>query len=424
MNKSLEIIKGFFGTQLNYIPALFIVFAIYYGILKVEPSKWKFLLLALLPFGFYLMRMYVKKMFLFFVLHLGWAALPYFLAENLAEYVIFFLFGAIFFGMSVYFKMTRKTPEDGVLFVAMTCILAVGSYFATLRGSGEKAAGVITMLAVIYGIYFMIFEYIDGYLNYVKNNEVSNQSIPKEHIFKTSASVLVGFLTLFVGFAILLIKKNYLANLIYKIVEQIKRFLKWLFGFAPEAMEQGTPIEESEMTEQMYEMGENVEPVFELPPEIVELINRIVTIGAYIIAATAILLVTYALFRAIVEVFRIKRDDNEEEVVIVKEKTIKVERKKYEKKEYDRRFSKDKKIRKMYMDLVWKKNLGPKADKDEKTIVANRLKYQTPTEQCRYLGSGEVIRRMYEKARYSDCEITKNDVRAMKEICVLESKSK
>ena len=189
-------------------------------------------------------------------------------------------------------------------------------------------------------------------------------------------------------------------------------------------MEQGTPIEESEMTEQMYEMGENVEPVFELPPEIVELINKIVTIGAYIIAATAILLVTYALFRAIVEVFRIKRDDNEEEVVIVKEKTIKVERKKYEKKEYDRRFSKDKKIRKMYMDLVWKKNLGPKADKYEKTIVANRLKYQTPTEQCRYLGSGEVIRRMYEKARYSDCEITKNDVRAMKEICVLESKSK
>ena len=113
-----------------------------------------------------------------------------------------------------------------------------------------------------------------------------------------------------------------------------------------------------------------------------------------------------------------------QEVVLVKEKVTKIKQARPEKKNRESQLSKNKKIRKMYEELVWKKNLGPKADKYEKTIVANRLKYQTPTEQCRYLGSGEVIRRMYEKARYSDCEITKNDVRAMKEICVLESKSK
>ena len=36
--------------------------------------------------------------------------------------------------------------------------------------------------------------------------------------------------------------------------------------------------------------------------------------------------------------------------------------------------------------------------------------------------SGEAIRRMYEKARYSGQEMTKDDVRAMKEICTLEAK--
>ena len=56
MGKSLELIRGFLTTQLNYIPALCIVFAIYFGILKKEPVMWKYALLALLPFGFYLIR--------------------------------------------------------------------------------------------------------------------------------------------------------------------------------------------------------------------------------------------------------------------------------------------------------------------------------------------------------------------------------
>ena len=97
-------------------------------------------------------------------------------------------------------------------------------------------------------------------------------------------------------------------------------------------------------------------------------------------------------------------------------------KKEREKKTRENAFSKDKKVRKMYEDLVWKKNLGPKPDKNEKALVANRLKHQTPKEQCKYLVSGEAIRRMYEKARYSGEEITKEDVRAMKEVCSLEVK--
>lgn len=423
MSKSLETVRGFLATQLNYIPALFIVFAIYFGILKQEPTMWKFAVLAVFPFGFYLIRVYVTKMTLFFILHLGWAVLPYFLAQNIAELIIFILFGVIFFGVSVYFKMTRPVPEDGVLFVAMTSILAIVAYFSAMAGSGEKAAGSIAALAIVYVVYYMIFEYMTGYINYIRNNEVSNQSIPKKHIFKTSASTLVGFLTLFVGFALLLVKGNLFADLIYKIGDLIKRFIIWLLSFAPEAMEQGTPEEGAEAYDTMYEMAENVEPVYELPPEILELIDRIVTVGAYIIFGVAILLVTYALFRAVIEAFKVKRDENEEEVVLVKEKVTKVQRTKAEKKVREKQFSKEKKIRKMYEDLVWKKNIGPKADKAEKNIVATRLKYQTPKEQCRYLNSQEAISRMYEKARYSDGEITRDDVRQMKEICALEGKS-
>lgn len=422
MSKSLEIVRGFLASQLNYIPALCVVFAIYFGIIRQQPALWKYAVLSVFPFVFYLIRRYVKSLVLFFVLHIGWAVVPIFFAGNTAEWIIFILYSAVFFAVSVYFKMTRPTPEDGVLFVAMTAILAVVAYFSAMSGGGEKAAGIIAVLAVVYVIYFMTFEYLTGYINYIKNNEVSNQSIPKQHIFKTSVSALVGFLTLFLGFAILLIKKNYLANLVYKIRELIERFLRWLFSFAPEPMEQGTAVEETEAIEQMHEMGENVEQVYHLPPEIAELIDRIVTIGAYVIAGATVIFVTYGIFRAIVEVFKIKRDDNEEEVVLVKEKVVRIKNRKAEKAVREKQSSKEKKIRKMYEDLVWKKNIGPKPDKAEKENVMNRLKHQTPKQQCRYMDSGEAIRKMYEKARYSGREVTGNDVKAMKEVCILEER--
>ena len=61
MEKSLEMIKGFLATQLNYIPALCVAFIIYFGILKSWPSLWKFAVLTVLPFGFYLIRRFVKN---------------------------------------------------------------------------------------------------------------------------------------------------------------------------------------------------------------------------------------------------------------------------------------------------------------------------------------------------------------------------
>lgn len=38
MNKSLEMVRGFLASQLNYIPALFVIFTIYFGIVKDRKS--------------------------------------------------------------------------------------------------------------------------------------------------------------------------------------------------------------------------------------------------------------------------------------------------------------------------------------------------------------------------------------------------
>lgn len=423
MNKKLEMVKGFLATQLNYIPALFVVYALYFGVLKQEPIMWKYIVLAVIPYGFYLIRAYIKQIIVFFVLHICWAALPQFLAQNTVEFVFFILLGMVFFAVSVYFKVAREQIEDGILFPAMTCIISIIAYFITHSRAGEKRAGTIALIAIIYIIYYITHQYISGYVDYIKNNEVSNQNIPKQHIFKTSLSALVGFLTLFAGFAVLLAKANLLSDLIQNVGNLIKRFIMWLLSFAPEGMEQGEKVKDpEEYVDVMEGLNERAEPMFELPPEIAELIDRIVTIGAYVILGTFIIIITYAIFRVIVEAFKVKREENEEEVVLVKEKVTKLKHKNDVVKEKENRFSKDKKIRKMYEDLVWKTALKHKRNSGDNTTLINNLKHQTPKQQCHNLRSPEIIRRMYEKARYSNREITKDDVRQMKELCLLEGK--
>ena len=422
MEKFLEYLKAFLATQLNYIPALCVVFALYFGILKKDPTMWKFALLAILPFGFYLIRRFVNNIILFFLLHLLWAAWPILIATNLTEKIIFLITAVVYCAVSVYFKMTKHALEDGVLYVAMTALLAIVAYFFSASISGENKAMNIAILAIVYVVYFLIHEYMTGYINYIRNNEVSNQSIPKKHIFKTSISALVGFTTLFIGFSMLVLRANWFSGAIAKIRALIEKFIIWLLSFAPDAMEQAWGGEGTQNVDEVYQTVTHLEPKNELPPEVNEAVGNIVTVGAYIIAVVVVLTLAYAIFRAIVAAFKVKHEENEEEIVLVKEKITKINKKEREKKAKESHFSKDKKIRKMYEDIVWKKNLGPKPDKNEKAIVANRLSHQTPKEQCRYLLSGEAIRRMYEKARYSGQEMTKDDVRAMKEICTLEAK--
>ena len=422
MEKFLEYLKAFLATQLNYIPALCVVFALYFGILKKDPTMWKFALLAILPFGFYLIRRFVNNIILFFLLHLLWAAWPILIATNLTEKIIFLITAVVYCAVSVYFKMTKHALEDGVLYVAMTALLAIVAYFFSASISGENKAMNIAILAIVYVVYFLIHEYMTGYINYIRNNEVSNQSIPKKHIFKTSISALVGFTTLFIGFSMLVLRANWFSGAIAKIRALIEKFIIWLLSFAPDAMEQAWGGEGTQNVDEVYQTVTHLEPKNELPPEVNEAVGNIVTVGAYIIAVVVVLTLAYAIFRAIVAAFKVKHEENEEEIVLVKEKVTKINQKEREKKAKESHFSKDKKIRKMYEDIVWKKNLGPKPDKNEKAIVANRLSHQTPKEQCRYLLSGEAIRRMYEKARYSGQEMTKDDVRAMKEICTLEAK--
>jgi hypothetical protein len=170
---------------------------------------WKLALLAILPFGFYLIRRFVKNIIGFFAMHLIWAVWPFLIATNLAEKIIFLIMTVVYFAISVYFKVTRPVPEDGVLFVAMTAILAILAYFFSASGSGQTKALNIAILAIVYVVYFLIHEYMTGYINYIRNNEVSNQSIPKKHILKTSVSALIGFTTLFVGFSLLLLRVNW-----------------------------------------------------------------------------------------------------------------------------------------------------------------------------------------------------------------------
>lgn len=423
MKKYLNTVTGFFASQLNYIPMLFVVFTIYFGILNIEPDVKKFFLMGLVPFGLYLVRSYADKLYLFFLLHIFLCAVPVLGADNIIEKIFFMLLGCVMLVLSFYFKVAKKQKEESILFAAMTFILAVVAYFTARNGQDADNSRYIVALVILYILYYVSYQYMKGYVSYIENNEISNQNIPEKHIFKTSFSALAGFLILFTGFALLLVKGDFLADLIQKVGAVIKRFLTWLFQFAPEGMEQaGNEQKTADALENVGNLGGNPEPVYQLSPKIAELIDHIVTIGAYVIGITAVLLAAYGIFRAIIAAFKVKSHAGEEEEILIKDKVTKLPIRKKEKKEKEKQLRYDKKIRKMYADVIVNVTVHNKTDKQERERLLHKLHYRTPGEQCVNVKEPGVLKTLYEKARYSSYNVTKEDVRQMKDACSQEMK--
>lgn len=421
---SLEIIKGFFAVCLNDIPILLVVFLFYAGILKREPVWWKYFLLGVIPFLFFLIRYYQVHLAGFFALHIGIVGCSYFLAESLDEKIIFMLMGILFFGLSIYTKVVKKQAEDLILFAAMTFVIAFITYFAALSGVGQQGAYQVVTFVIVYIILYLLYQYFKGFLEYIRNNEISTKNIPKKHIFLTGSSAMAGFLIVFVGCAALIAKGNLFSNLIYKIRDLIERFLIWLLSLAPEGMEQGTKVEETVEEVNFVEglQGET-ENVQHLPEELVKAIDYIVTIGAYVISLAAILLLAYLAIRAIQAAFRIKREQHEEENILPREKVTKLPRKPKLIRAKEKQISKERKIRKLYEDLIVKKTIQGKSNKHERKALLTGLKYKTPLQQCDSVQEKETIHILYEKARYSGKEITKEDLRQMRTACIKEGKN-
>ncbi len=426
MKKSgLEIISGFLAVWLNYIPVLLVTLCLYAVVLKVEPSIFKLLVLGLLPCGFYLIRYFELNIVAYFGLHILGVVGSYFLGNTLEQKIIYTIIGILFFGLSLYAKVGKKQAEDAILFAAMAFLIAFISYFVILSNVGEKDVNLVVGLVVIYIIFYLLYQHIKGFLDYIRNNEVSTKNIPKKHIFFTGFGSMAGFLFLFGGFAFLIAKGNFLADIIYKIKALLERFLIWLLSLAPDGIEQGYKVEEVEEVEETTQMleglSEQVEPTNQLSEEMIELIDNIVTLGAYLISTVAILLIGYLIIRAIFAAFKVKREKNEEEIVLPKNKVTKLQRKTKIKKEKTKQFSKEKKIRKLYEELIVKKTIEGTYDKYEKKKLVDNLKYQTPEKQCDVIKEKEKsqeIKEMYEKVRYSGKEATKEDLRQMKDWCI------
>lgn len=420
----LEIIKGFLAALLNILPILFCVCILYSGILKQEPVWWKYAVISILPCLFFLIRYLDIQKAGFFLLHVLLMTGCFFFANTLDVKIVFSFIVIIFFILSIYTKVVKKQPEEMILFPAMTFLFAFISYFTTASTFGEKGYQKIVMLTITYVILYFSYQYLNGFLDYLRNNEVSTKNIPRKSIFLTGVSAMAGFLVLFLGMAFLLARGNYFAGGLSKIKERIKQFFIWLLGFAPEGMESGTALEETaEEIEYLENFAQDTENVTHLPESVIKAIDYFVTIGAYVICMTAILLVSVMVIKAVCAAFREKKEKTKDNELAPKDKVTKMKRKagKEKVKKELQQFSKEKKIRKLYVDLIIKKNVVK--DKQERKAKLKGLKYQTPKEQCSQLERKNNICSLYEKARYSGKEVTKDDVKRMKEYCLAEGKN-
>ncbi len=417
--KVLEIISGIFATFLNYIPVLLAVMSLYYGVFKREPNFVELMLLVLVPCGFYVIRYLKVNVWMFFSLHILLTVVVFCLSEGLVQKIVYTLVAGLFFFLSAYFTITKHQVEESILFVAMTVIITFISYFVVSSQGGQEAGQIVAFLGTLYALIYLGYLFLHGFLDYVRNNAVSTKNIPEKQILFTGTASLSGFLFLFGAMAFLVIKGNFFADLIYKLIKLVEKFLIWLLRKAPEGMEQGTADEMvEEIPDIMEGMGEAEQAVSSLPENVVEIINNVVTIGAYCIIVAFILGVAVALIKAIFAAFKVNAAKNEKETIVPKETVTKIQRKEKQKKEKRTQFSRERKIRRMYQQLIVKKSIEGEHNKERKSNLIKALYYQTPSKHCERVKNSVEVKEMYEKVRYSGIEPTKEDLHRMKDMCI------
>ena len=420
--KKIIIINDFLATLLNYIPAAMFIIAVYSGVLKDTPNMWKLLLLAIVPFLYYLVRKYCYFFPLFLLLHLFTLGACILFGNNLAEKIIYGMIGGIFFVVSFAIKLKKEQPEDIPLFASMAVVVLLLSYFFQAAGGGPDQSMALVQYMLFYIGIYLLHHYLTGYLAYIKNNEVSTENIPQKRILASGGSIVAGYTFLSVAVCALIGSGNYLSDFTHWLKDMFRRFMMWLLSFAPDGMEQAKQVTEETAGDVQYDIMEQMPPG-DMNPILAEIIDKIVIIVTVLIVLAAVGAVTYLLVSAIQNAFQMKKENNEEiEIISPKEKKERIRRVKNTKtKEKGRNLSKDRKIRRLYETTIKAAVNRQAATEEAAEKIRKSLKYQTAEEQVKSQfddkEEAETFRELYEWARYSNVAVTTGQVKQMKEIC-------
>ncbi len=413
--KLIEFGKEFLVIQMNHWILIAFVITIF-GLLK-EELPYPLLLIAMgaFPLALYFLRSIFRNFFLFFALHLGLPVMLVFVPMDLRLKIVVTGIAIVYVILSVCIKVRKLTCDKYLLHpVVSICSLATCALLNNTWGNREWE-GYYILSAIIFLGSYSVYYFFCRFLRFLLVNESSAANIPKQEIFGsgmkqmllfTLGGVMVLFLTANIGWVSYLL--SWVKRGLYVLlVLWIKLFYRDMAGKEIE-LELPVAVEKNQGGFHMERENPGI-----LWTTLENVILLALAVGlAVLVIKTVVKGIRYLWnhFHAPdkKEVRRLGAGIDIRETCVI-EKT---------QKEAVNRFfflSNRQKIRKIYRKQIFKNKNNIIADQDLEV-----LERMTAKECCEKIlpekDLAQLLQKIYEKARYSQEDVTAEDVRLVKSL--------
>lgn len=410
--KKIQFINEIMTEQMNHwllYPLILTVMGVCRAMAGIgEPFLAMWALCSLIPLAFFLFRCKLKNLILFALAHLGVAALVF--AASGADLLTRIVCVACVIGYVIHSFLLRLKEQsvysNGFPLPFGVVVSAAASLFQYYQGTrGWENYYHFTLIACI-ALYFIIY-YVDHYLDFLSMNKSSAGFLPAAEMFHSGMGLVLVYTLLGIGILLFSTQFEWLADILRPIKDLLLRFLRFLFSRAPQGGEEIAPVEEAMPQGGMGDMGfpEGGESFW-----LWEVLEHVM-MAAFVIALLAgagVLL--WKLFKLIQKymTFRYQEEGVETSEAFDLREKCGIEKDTQRKAQgLFSALSPRERVRKLY-----KKRLSAAARAQAQD--GSGLDARTAREWARTL-SLDGMADIYEKARYTDQEISNADVKRMKE---------
>lgn len=379
------------------------------GLFKQDKSMvWLWSMLLIIPLVFYWARIKIRNFFLFFALHLAVPVGIIFIPIHILPKLLMIFTSMVYFIWSIRIRIKERGYGEGVMSpVFMTG--AVGVMFLIETSYTKKGwEHIYIVLAIIFAAGYCIYLFTSQYLRFLIVNESSAANIPEAEIFNKGFRQTFMFMAGIVTLLVLTANVEWLAYVVSWLGDILLKVLRFLFsgaGRTEEEMPITMPVEQ--IPPDMGMLGEVGEPAL-----IWVILEKIVMIAGALFMVGLVIFGMVKGFQYLWKGFHKTEDKDEKKIssgIDIRESCT-IEKNKKEGNNWFSFLNNREKIRKIYRKQVLKNKTAIIGDLD-----AEDLEYMTAKECCDKFAA-EQLKKMYEKARYSEAEITSDDVRAAKSV--------
>ena len=416
--KKVQFANEILIEQMNHwalFPIALAIMGISVNPLLKNPTLLLWIVISLIPFALFMIRVKVEQIAPFILMHLLVLIVSILIPVEYGGYR-FLTVGFTIYYCATSLRMRYKKNTEytspiqlqvsiGITLVSM---LIFQKDVATTRWLMYYTIPLIAVIA----LFFIIF-YIQRYLDFLNVNKSSAGILPAKDMFHSGLGLVLGYTGLSVVFMLIIMNIKSFSAWGEVIKSAFMKFLKWLISFLPESDDRFRPMEKDTST-----MGSGVFGDGGRTYLIWEILQYLFLLALFIGVVVLLVKLILKLIEFVQGRFKqtAKREVEEDEFFDFREK-VEIEKPVVKKKinPFDA-FSPTERIRRMYK----KKLLASTYRMSE--AERDKLGIRTAKEWESFLQT-KGMAAIYEDARYSGRSLTAEDVKRMKDACKSEEES-